>query len=57
MRKTGPDYFRCEDPMGKPSDFGPESDDLAHQIFKSRNGVISKFNMLSTQAKLQQNDR
>ena len=32
------------------SGFGPKSDDLGHQIFKSKNGMLSKFKMLSTTA-------
>ena len=27
----------------------PKSDDLGHQIFKSKHGIVSKFNMLSAQ--------
>ena len=39
------------------SDFGPKGDDLGHHIFKSRNGMISKFKTLSTKdSKQQQND-
>ena len=34
----------------KSSDFGPQSDDLGHQNFKSKNGVVSKLKMLSTTA-------
>ena len=31
-------------------DFGPNTDDSGHQIFKSKNGVVSKFKILSTTA-------
>ena len=34
----------------KSSDFGPKSDDLGHQIFESKNGMVSKFKTLSTTA-------
>ena len=33
------------------SDFGPKSDDLGHHIFKSKNGMVPKFEMLSTTAR------
>ena len=33
----------------KSSDFGPKSDYFGHQIFKSKNGMVSKINMSSTQ--------
>ena len=33
----------------KPSDFDPKSDDLGYQIFKSKNCMLSKFKILSTQ--------
>ena len=34
----------------KSSDFGPKSDDRGHQLFKSKNGMVSEFKMLSTTA-------
>ena len=34
----------------KSSDFEPKSDDLGDEIFKSKNGVASKFKMLSAAA-------
>ena len=32
----------------KSSGFGSESNDLGHQIFKSKNGMVPTFKMLST---------
>ena len=34
----------------KSSDFGPKSDDLGQQVLKSKDGMLSKFKMLSTTA-------
>ena len=39
-----------DDPSRRILAFGPKSDDLGHQIFKSKNIMLSKFKMLSTTA-------
>ena len=49
--KIRPDFSRFENPMAQVIRFlVQKSDDLGHQIFKSKNGKVSKFKMLSTRA-------
>ena len=54
MCEIRPDFFLFENPMtqlvGFWSDFGPKSDQLGHEIFKSKNGMLSIFKMLSPRA-------
>ena len=46
--KTRPDFFRFENPTTQVAGFGPNPDDLGHQIFKSKNRMLSNSKMLST---------
>ena len=41
----------------KSSDFGPKSDDLGHQIFKSKKGMGSEIQDVIHDSKERQNDR
>ena len=45
-------FFYLRNRWRKSSDFGRKSDDLSHQIFKQKNGMVSKFEMLSATASI-----
>ena len=49
------DFFQFENPMTQDVGFWPKSDDLGHQIFKPKNGMLSKDAIHDS--KQQQNDR
>ena len=48
--KSDRNFFDLRIRWPKSSDFGPKFDDLGHQIFESKNGMVSKFKTLSTAA-------
>ena len=45
--KSNRKFFDLRIRRPKSSDFRPKSDDLGRQIFRSKNGMVSKFKMLS----------
>ena len=48
--KSDRNFFDLRIRWPKSSGVGPKSGDLGHQIFESKNGMVSKFKMLSTTA-------
>ena len=48
--KSDRKFFDLRIRRPKSSDFRPKSDDLGRQIFRSKNGMVSKLKMLSTTA-------
>ena len=48
--KSGNILFDVRIRWSRPSNFDPKSDGLGHQIFRYKNGMVSKFQILSTTA-------